>query len=212
MGNTSKFSRELKLLLDFPKEVRWQLQLSPIIRTMMPYWKLLTAKCRVDYETGDEWDKGTKSYSSYNIAYQLQGMCLDAERSKFYPLEVRSYLDNIRTEEKLTINEQEEIDLKAGPLNKPQTKQEQHKLGTISLSIAWVQNQRATGSNKFAAAVPAFIAKLGQRSSAAPPTYIPPDEYLARGWDVHNNEWRSVLWPALDKHFRAAALERTSPV
>ncbi|KAJ7857901.1 hypothetical protein B0H13DRAFT_1902087 [Mycena leptocephala] len=211
-GNTSKFSGELKLLLDFPKEVRWQLQLCPIIRTMMPYWKSLTAKCRVDYETGDEWDEGNKSYSSYNIAYQPQGMHLDAKRSEFYPLEVRSYLDNIQTEEKLTINEQEEIDLEAGPLKKPQTKQEQHEPGTISLSIARVQNQSPTGSNKFGAVVPAFIAKLGQRSSAAPPTYIPPDEYLARGWDVHNNEWRSVLWPALDKQFRAAALERTSPV
>ncbi|KAJ7855007.1 hypothetical protein B0H14DRAFT_3136436 [Mycena olivaceomarginata] len=217
-------------------------------------------RCRVDYETGDEWDEGKKSYSSYNIAYQLQGMRLDAERSEFYPLEVRvgmginlhpagsekplpqisfinrnqvliwisdptsktqirgivvlmnSYLDNIQTEEKLTINEQEEIDLEAGSLNKPQTKQEQHEPGTISLSIARVQNQSANSSNKFGAA--AFIAKLSQRSSAAPPidTCIPPDEYLARGWDVHNNQWRSVLWPALDKHFRAAALERTSPV
>jgi hypothetical protein len=46
-------------------------------------------RCRVDYETEDEWDEGNKSYSSYNIAYQLQGMRLDAERSEFYPLEVR---------------------------------------------------------------------------------------------------------------------------
>ncbi|KAJ7719676.1 hypothetical protein B0H16DRAFT_1605980 [Mycena metata] len=46
-------------------------------------------RCRVDYETGDEWDKGNKSYSSYNIAYQLQGMRLDAERSELYPLEVK---------------------------------------------------------------------------------------------------------------------------
>jgi hypothetical protein len=43
----------------------------------------------VDYETGDEWDEGSKSYSSYNIVYQLQDIRLDAERSEFRPLEVR---------------------------------------------------------------------------------------------------------------------------
>jgi hypothetical protein len=46
-------------------------------------------RCRVDYEPGDEWDEGNKSYSSYNIAYQPQGIRLDAERSQPYPLEVR---------------------------------------------------------------------------------------------------------------------------
>ncbi|KAJ7898421.1 hypothetical protein B0H13DRAFT_807012 [Mycena leptocephala] len=215
-------------------------------------------RCRVEYETGDEWDEGSKSYSSYNITYQLQDIRLNAERSELHPLEVKvgmginlrpagsekplpqisfinrnqvliwvsdptlkaqirgilvlmsSYLDDIRTEEKLSIYEQEEITLKAGPLI--QTKGEDHKPGTISLSIAQVQNQSASGSNKFASAVPAFISKLGQRSSVSPLTSIPPHEYLARGWDANNNEWRSVLWPALDKHFRAADLERTSPV
>jgi hypothetical protein len=38
---------------------------------------------------GDEWDQDSKSYSSYNIAYQLQDIQLDAERSKLHPLEVR---------------------------------------------------------------------------------------------------------------------------
>jgi hypothetical protein len=47
-------------------------------------------KCRVDYETGDEWDEGSKSYSSYNIAYQLHDMKLDAERSEVHPIEVRA--------------------------------------------------------------------------------------------------------------------------
>jgi hypothetical protein len=75
-----------------------------------------------------------------------------------------------------------------------------------------VQHQSTSGSNKFAAAVPAFISKLGQRSSVSHPTSIPPHEYLARGWDADNNEWRSALWPALDEHFRAADLERRSPV
>jgi hypothetical protein len=91
-------------------------------------------------------------------------------------------------------------------------KEEDHKPGTISLSIAQVQNQGSLGSNKLRGGVPAFITKFGQRSSASPSTCIPPHEYLARGWDVNNDEWRNVLWPALDKHFRAADLEGTSPV
>jgi hypothetical protein len=54
--------------------------------------------------------------------------------------------------------------------------------------------------------------KLGQQSAVSPLAEIPPHEYLARGWDANNDEWRTVLWPALDKHFRAAEPERTSPV
>ncbi|KAF7358456.1 hypothetical protein MVEN_00896100 [Mycena venus] len=46
-------------------------------------------KCRVDSEPGDEWDEGDKSYSSFNIAYQLQEMPLDGERSESRPLEVK---------------------------------------------------------------------------------------------------------------------------
>ncbi|KAJ6535010.1 hypothetical protein B0H19DRAFT_1184701 [Mycena capillaripes] len=118
-----------------------------------------------------------------------------------------SYLDNIQTEEKLAINEEEDIEL-AAPLLKLR-KEEPPEPGTISLSIAQVQYPGASCSNKFGAG---FISKLGQQSSAAPLIDIPPHEYLARGWDVNNNEWRSVLWPALDKHSRAAVYERTSPV
>jgi hypothetical protein len=47
-------------------------------------------KCHVDYEMGDDWTEGQKSYSSFNIVYQLQDMQLDAERSEFHPLEVRA--------------------------------------------------------------------------------------------------------------------------
>jgi hypothetical protein len=43
----------------------------------------------VDYETGDEWDEDNKSYSSYNIVYQVQDIRLDTERREFHPLEVK---------------------------------------------------------------------------------------------------------------------------
>jgi hypothetical protein len=66
--------------------------------------------------------------------------------------------------------------------------------------------------NKLLAAVPTFITKFGKGPSTNPDTFLSPHEYLARGWDAHNNMWRSVLWPALDKYFRAADLERTAPV
>jgi hypothetical protein len=46
-------------------------------------------RCRVDYETGDEWDEDNKSYSSYNIVYQVQDIRLDTERREFHPLEVK---------------------------------------------------------------------------------------------------------------------------
>ncbi|KAJ7831882.1 hypothetical protein B0H13DRAFT_245728 [Mycena leptocephala] len=219
-------------------------------------------RCRVNYETGDEWDEGNKSYSSYNVTYQLQDIGLDVEQSESHPLEVRvgmginlrppgsekplpqisfvnrnqvliwvsdptsrarirgivvlmsSYLDNVRTEETLSTYEQEEIEMSPGPLHVPKSKKEDHKPGTISLSVAQMPNPNAgaSGSNKFGAVVPAFLAKFGQRSSVGPVTYIPPHEYLARGWDLNNSRWRSVLWPALDKHFRSADLERTLPV
>ncbi|KAJ7479068.1 hypothetical protein FB451DRAFT_1240534 [Mycena latifolia] len=217
-------------------------------------------RCRVDYETGDEWDEGSKSYSSYNVAYQQQDIPLEPQHAEFHPLQVKigmginlrpsgseeplpklsfinrnqvliwvadpaskarvrgimvltsSYIDNIRAEEKLSIYEQEEIDLTSpDKLSPGETKQEGEKPGTISLSIARIQRQRFLNLTRFGTAVPAFVARLSQRASN-PVVALPPHEYLARGWDVTNNQWRSVLWPALDEHFRAADLERTSPV
>ncbi|KAJ6506732.1 hypothetical protein C8R45DRAFT_510503 [Mycena sanguinolenta] len=212
-------------------------------------------KCRVDYETGDEWDEGDKSYSSYNIAYQLQDMRLDAERAESHPMEVRvgmginlqpassekplpqisfvnrkqvliwvsdpaskskirgivvlmsSYLDNIRAEEKVSIYENEQVELSPLPCNAPITKKEERKQGIISLAIAQVEHQCAR-----LAKLRTLITKLGRTSVSSSPTTIPTHEYLARGWDVNNNEWRNILWPALDKNFRAADLERASPV
>ncbi|KAF8171557.1 hypothetical protein K438DRAFT_191867 [Mycena galopus ATCC 62051] len=46
-------------------------------------------RCRMDYETGKEWDKDNKSFSSYNIVYQAQDIQLDGERPDFRPLEVK---------------------------------------------------------------------------------------------------------------------------
>jgi hypothetical protein len=44
----------------------------------------------MDYETGKEWDKDNKSFSSYNIVYQAQDMRLDGERPEFRDLEVKA--------------------------------------------------------------------------------------------------------------------------
>ncbi|KAJ7797487.1 hypothetical protein B0H13DRAFT_2168596 [Mycena leptocephala] len=209
-------------------------------------------KCRVVPEMGDEWNEGPKSYSSYNIAYQLRDMRLDAERSESHSMKIRvgmginlrpagskkplpqisfvnrnqvliwvsdptskaqirgimvlmsSYLDNIRTEDELSIFEEEEIELGTGCLKVPKIKTKEEEPGTIALSIAQVEKQPGTGTNKLRAVVPSFITKFGQRPSVSPPTDISPHEYLARGWDANNNEWRRVLWPALDKDFRPA--------
>lgn len=88
---------------------------------------------------------------------------------------------------------------------------DEQKPGTISLSIAQVEKPCAPASNKLRA-VPSFLAKLGQRVSPISLADIPPREYLARGWDVNNNEWRRVLWPALDKDFRRAEVGGKKPV
>jgi hypothetical protein len=90
-------------------------------------------------------------------------------------------------------------------------KTEKHKPGAISLSIAQVEKQGEPRSKKMRAWVPSFKTKI-QRSSVSPLADIPPHEYLARGWDANNEKWRSILWPALDKHFRVADLEGTVPV
>jgi hypothetical protein len=78
--------------------------------------------------------------------------------------------------------------------------------GIISLSIAQVEKQSASGSNKLPA-VTSIFKKLQQ-----PGPEISPHEYLARGWNDSNKEWTKVLWPALDKDFRAAKVEGTKPV
>ncbi|KAJ7136621.1 hypothetical protein C8R44DRAFT_360459 [Mycena epipterygia] len=120
-----------------------------------------------------------------------------------------SYLDNIRAKEQLLIYERQEVDLMNTLALKParETKKKEPKQGTISLSIAEVQSQGTSGSNKFWK-VPAFI----KQRLSIPIRDIPPHEFLARGWDAENSRWRTVLWPALDQYFRAADLERTSPV
>ncbi|KAF8190628.1 hypothetical protein K438DRAFT_913543 [Mycena galopus ATCC 62051] len=126
-----------------------------------------------------------------------------------------SFVENIKMEEeKVSIYGHEQVELSSGSLTAPRplVKEEKHKPGTISLSIAQVQHQATLGPNKLRAAVPAFITKLGRRSGVAPSALIPSYEYLARGWDANNNEWRSVLWPALDKHYRPANLEGASTV
>ncbi|KAF8215329.1 hypothetical protein K438DRAFT_774462 [Mycena galopus ATCC 62051] len=120
-----------------------------------------------------------------------------------------SFLDNIRIEEELSIYEQQVVELGNVSLNTPQ---ETQKPGTISLSIAQVQKQGARSSHKVLAEMPSLFTKLLQRSPSCSLTDIPPHEYLARGWDASNNEWRRVLWPALDKDFRAAGFEGKSPV
>ncbi|KAJ7182423.1 hypothetical protein C8R43DRAFT_5507 [Mycena crocata] len=122
-----------------------------------------------------------------------------------------SFLGDIQTEKRLSVYEQMETDLtSAGVSSEPETKSEKHKSGVISLSIAKVQIPGSSNLKK--STVPAFFARFGQRSSPTPVAFIASHEYLARGWDAKTNHWRSVLWPALDQQFRAADIERTSPV
>ncbi|KAJ7859320.1 hypothetical protein B0H14DRAFT_2746942 [Mycena olivaceomarginata] len=123
-----------------------------------------------------------------------------------------SYLDNIRTEEELSIYEQGEIQLGTEPLNDSKFESEEHEPGTVSLSVAQVEKHDTPGSNKFLATIPNFITKRGRGSSVSNLTDIPAHEYQARGWDVDNEEWRSVLWPALDKDFLAAEREKSAAV
>ncbi|KAF7369662.1 hypothetical protein MVEN_00297300 [Mycena venus] len=179
-------------------------------------------KCRVDYEPGDEWDENERSYSSYNIAYQLQDMRFDSHSSEFHPLEFRMGMGiNLRppagfkkTASATVVHKtQSGVDMGFGPNIEGrntwnhgynESKNEKHNTETLSLSIAQVQTHGAPKKSR--TGVSSLIAKLGKRSSTNPDTLIPPHEYLARGWDAHNDQWRSVLWPALDKHFRAAGL------
>ncbi|KAJ7630141.1 hypothetical protein B0H17DRAFT_542003 [Mycena rosella] len=115
-----------------------------------------------------------------------------------------SYLDNIRAKERLSIYEQEDIDLiNTATLKKREATNEEHKPGTISVSIVNVQAPKA----RRLAIIPAFRAR---RQPLVTPVDIPPHEILARGWNATNNEWRTVLWPALDQNMQAAEAEGTS--
>jgi hypothetical protein len=87
-------------------------------------------------------------------------------------------------------------------------KKDEQKPGTLSLSVANVEN--ASQRFRFPFGTGAYHETRLTRVS--PANCIPTREFMARGWDAENNEWRSVLWPALDKHFRAADLEGTKPV
>ncbi|KAK7028606.1 transcriptional regulatory protein pro-1 [Favolaschia claudopus] len=124
---------------------------------------------------------------------------------------VSSLLDNIKTEEQLSIYEERDIELgKAAGLPSPHTV-EDDKPGTIALSVAQVEKPTSHVSTKFRP----FVKALSKRNRSAAKTLlqdVPPQEYLARGWDAYNNEWRTVLWPTLDQDFRAADPENTPKV
>ncbi|KAK7052523.1 hypothetical protein R3P38DRAFT_2501646 [Favolaschia claudopus] len=190
-------------------------------------------RCHLVYEIGDEWDENSKSYSSYNIAYQLQrpefetvhrepvevrvGMGINLHPPVIQPLPkisfvvrkqvliwvadptskakirgilvlMTNYHDNIESPNAVYISEKQQVNLGASAGHLLSAKDQQGSSGIISLSLAEVEK------------------------SGRPGTKIPPHEYLARGWDANNEEWRSVLWPVLDKDFRATDVEGTLPV
>ncbi|KAJ6534971.1 hypothetical protein B0H19DRAFT_1271641 [Mycena capillaripes] len=176
-------------------------------------------RCLVESEIGDQWNEGHKSYASYNIAYEPQKIPLEPRRLEAHPLEVGvgmginlhppNYVDDIRRKEGQSIYEPQEVDLTntGTPYLRPAMKEER-KPGTISLAIATVQNKGRQTPRNLATIFPALF---GPRYPTGP-THVGAHEYLARGWDATNNRWRSVLWPALDQHLRAADVERTPPV
>jgi hypothetical protein len=41
---------------------------------------------------------------------------------------------------------------------------------------------------------------------------LPMHEYVSRGWDATNRQWRNALWTGLDRNFRITDRERTNPV
>ncbi|KAF8190604.1 hypothetical protein K438DRAFT_913041 [Mycena galopus ATCC 62051] len=183
--------------------------------------------CYVEAECGPKWNskEENKSYSSYNVGYLTSAPPLAAESLKNLPFRVQvgmgintrlappqisfvhrnqvpiwvvdpafrgqihgimSFFDDIKEKEQLDIYEDATVEL--GSLKVPQARMEEHSLERISLSIAQLQSP------------PAFNVGSLDRSL----TEIRPHEYLARGWDATKNEWREVLWPELDKEFRAA--------
>ncbi|KAJ7253242.1 hypothetical protein C8J57DRAFT_1722591 [Mycena rebaudengoi] len=121
---------------------------------------------------------------------------------------ISSYIDNIRRKGQLSIFEQKDVELMTSGTPKPgendPAKQRDNEPGTVSLLIAKVPPP----PNKPGLA--GWIPKLGQRTPVPAVDMIPLHEYLARGWDATNEEWREVLWPVLDQDFRAAELEGTS--
>ncbi|KAJ7644644.1 hypothetical protein FB45DRAFT_898380 [Roridomyces roridus] len=130
---------------------------------------------------------------------------------------ISSYLDDVHKTENLEIFEQKEVEFDVSP---PTSKvsSDQSKPGTISLSVAQVNRPdesrlvraAASPAKKFNALLPKFL-RPSEKPSPVLPEIVSPHEYLARGWDVNNNKWRKVLWPALDKDFRVAALEQSAP-
>ncbi|KAK7001430.1 hypothetical protein R3P38DRAFT_1795411 [Favolaschia claudopus] len=114
-----------------------------------------------------------------------------------------NYFDDIKSPTAICISENQQVNLD-GASTGSQPKPEQGNSGTISLLIAGVQ--RATS---YTPRLQSVFPKYTRRPPATVASNIPSHEYLARGWDVNNSEWRKVLWPALDKDFRAAEYEGT---
>lgn len=81
---------------------------------------------------------------------------------------------------------------------------------SISLLVAPVS--REVSPSLFSDPI-AFLHRKGEkfRKQASSPQFhnIAPHEYVSRGWNTSDKQWKAALWPNLDKDFRAAGLEGT---
>ncbi|KAJ7624735.1 hypothetical protein FB45DRAFT_1086610 [Roridomyces roridus] len=125
------------------------------------------------------------------VLMSVSSVFFGLRESKSHSMLHQSPFNGIQTSDQQYIDEEQEIDLER---RSPIESKDHRKLSSISLLIAQVEKQ-----------APRRILKL---PSFNKPVHYPMDlrvhEYLARGWDVDQEEWRRVIWPDLDKNFRAA--------
>ncbi|KAJ7622263.1 hypothetical protein FB45DRAFT_1091051 [Roridomyces roridus] len=123
-----------------------------------------------------------------------------------------TYLPDIQVLEPVEISEDKAIDLLVTQPNDPQPLDEipsAHNAAN-SFAVGLIDPQTdlspKTGARKFTRRL---VSKYLRRPKSMKPSLIdvPLHEYVARGWDETNKEWRNTVWPSLDKDFQSVPAE-----
>ncbi|KAJ7455766.1 hypothetical protein FB451DRAFT_1277381 [Mycena latifolia] len=112
-----------------------------------------------------------------------------------------TYIPDIKIAEPLDISEREVVDLALNSSVDPPILDNAplpHDAANL-VAIALVEQSADAGNSGIRNRVDKFISLLSGRKTKKPPLIdLPLYEYVSRGWDITNNQWRNTVWPRLD--------------
>ncbi|KAJ7481844.1 hypothetical protein FB451DRAFT_1444471 [Mycena latifolia] len=124
-----------------------------------------------------------------------------------------TYIPDIKIAEPLTIAEDEVVDLSINGANDPPTTHNtplSHDAAN-SVAIGIFEQRPEAAQSGMRKLMHRIIPKSSSRKRKQPMLIdLPLHEYVARGWDATNEQWRNTVWPTLDERFSDAGLSSSA--